>query len=219
MVPVVDSRRRYPPLVIFAVALGLSGLASFGCGKKAPPLRDADPTASGSVVDSAVPPAATVAAASFDAGDPDAATILGLLGGLDPDSGLGAFVGYGEFSSGGSGSPPPREPILVRESSLSVAGTLDASIIRRLLKRSTPRFNFCQRESLKRNASPSGRVDFKVTVGAKGRVNEVTIVQKTLDDPMTLSCLVSAFKTLMFPEVAGDTVFSYGLLLLPPDAK
>jgi len=104
----------------------------------------------------------------------------------------------------------------VRPGSHRVSGSLDTDIIRRVIRRSLPRFRYCYEKQLATNPSLAGKVETRFTIDANGNVVNATV---TGLHPEVARCLRQAIRAMKFPKPPGGgiVVVSYPFVFRPGD--
>jgi hypothetical protein len=98
----------------------------------------------------------------------------------------------------------------------SVNGRLPAEVIRRIVRRNFGRFRMCYEQGLARNPNLEGRVAARFVIGRDGAVSNVSNGGSDLPDSGVVSCVLSAFYGLSFPQPEGGIVtVVYPIMLAP----
>lgn len=146
--------------------------------------------------------------------DPDDESLDELLanGALDTLGG-GRVVRIGSTKSGVAlRKPAPQPQVLVRPPTSS--GSLDKSIISRVVRRSLPRLRHCYETQLRRNPNLDGTVVARFAIDGQGAVINASAqgINATME-----TCVVGVLKTLRFPKPpsGGLVVVSYPLVFKP----
>ena len=128
---------------------------------------------------------------------------LGLRGTGSGGGGVGygrGGIGHGHIGRGKAAAPRPR----VRSARPTVTGALDASVIRRVMRRNRNKFRRAYESALKRNVTLQGKWTITLVIGADGRVKSVTVQgPKKGSDKAFVAALERVTKTLRFPKPAG----------------
>jgi hypothetical protein len=140
---------------------------------------------------------------SGDAGFDDS-NIYGGLFGNEARGGTGA--GY----AAGTHAVPP----LVSLGQLTVTGDLGKAIIRRYVKRSIQKLQYCYEKELLVTKSLKGTVTAELTITPNGTVGTATasgIKNKNVE-----SCVAAVIKDIEFPKPKGDVTVTYPMTFTPP---
>jgi TonB family protein len=93
-------------------------------------------------------------------------------------------------------------------------GNYDPSLIRRVVRQHMNEVKFCYEKELTRDASLSGRVVVKFSIGGMGSVTTSFIESSTLKVPTTDRCIADAVRRWEFPKPQGGVVIvSYPFVL------
>jgi hypothetical protein len=86
-----------------------------------------------------------------------------------------------------------------------VVGSLDKSLIDKVIQTNQSKFIYCYQRELAKNPSLQGRVTLNFTISKDGRVVKSSIrgSATTLDNDRVHSCMQTQIKTLRFPELKG----------------
>lgn len=100
---------------------------------------------------------------------------------------------------------------------VSVRGTLDKEIIRRIVRRHLNEVRFCYTQALTTRPSLEGRLVVQFTIAPTGRVLASALGSSTLGAPAVESCVVQAVRRWDFPEPQGGglAIVSYPFQLAP----
>jgi hypothetical protein len=142
---------------------------------------------------------------------------MGPLGTIGRGLGLGDGQGIGNGSSNGlsNGRHATKVPRM-REGSLTVSGRLPPEVVQRIVRQNFGRFRMCYQSGLGRNPSLEGRVSARFVIGRDGSVANVSNGGSDLPDSAVVSCVLSAFYGLSFPEPQGGIVtVAYPIMLAP----
>jgi hypothetical protein len=124
-----------------------------------------------------------------------------------PDAGPATTVvadaGTGDGQLGGSQKVVvPR----VRTGATTVSGRLPPEVIQRIVRQNFGRFRTCYEQGLDRNPNLQGRVSARFVIGRDGAVSNVSNGGSDLPDSGVVSCVLSAFYGLEFPQPEGGIV-------------
>jgi TonB family protein len=137
---------------------------------------------------------------------------------------------WGAFRPGGPGGPghgpgwgsgpaarlPGRRPteIVGAPPPVRVIGSLDKSIIRRVIRSHLNEVRFCYEKELMRAAALAGRITVRFTIGANGAVATSGVEASTLGNVAVERCVTDAVRRWEFPRPEGGVVMvSYPFLL------
>lgn len=145
---------------------------------------------------------------------------LGLTGTGRGGGGSGSSQGVGRLG-GGSRSRPggntlPGQPV--------VTGSLDKEVIRRVIRHNVGRIRYCYERRLAANPKLQGKVVVRFVIGPQGNVTNALETSSTISDKDLSSCVVGAFRSMVFPKPKGGgiVIVSYPLVFAssePPDAR
>src|SRR5690606_9630248 len=127
---------------------------------------------------------------------------LGSIGTLGHGAGTGTGQGFGAGHGRLGGSHKTRAP-KVRMGATSVSGRLPPEVIQRIVRQNYGRFRMCYEQGLSRNPNLEGRVAARFVIGRDGSVSNASIGGSDLPDSAVVSCVVSAFYGLSFPQPEG----------------
>ena len=135
----------------------------------------------------------------------------GTVGTAQGSSGYGRGGGY-YGAQGGEG-------VAVKASEPIVLGSIDKSVIDRVIKQHLAQIRYCYEKELTRDPSLAGRVVLKFVIGKDGAVTSVEIKETTLADETLEACLSARFLRMRFPAPAGGgiVVVSYPLVFSPSE--
>jgi len=91
----------------------------------------------------------------------------------------------------------------VRAANPSVAGSLDRSVIVRVIRSRTNAFRACYERQLQRQPNLGGRLSIAFTIGASGRVTSARVQSSTVGNGSVEACLVRQVQRMRFPAPAG----------------
>lgn len=140
---------------------------------------------------------------------------LGNIGTLGHGAGTGTGQGFGAGHGRLGGSHATRAP-KVRMGATTVSGRLPPEVIQRIVRQNFGRFRMCYEQGLGRNPNLEGRVSVRFVIGRDGAVSNVANGGSDLPDSGVVSCVVSAFYGLSFPQPEGGIVtVVYPIMLAP----
>lgn len=130
---------------------------------------------------------------------------LGNIGTLGHGAGVGTGQGFGAGHGRLGGSHKTRAP-KVRMGKTSVSGRLPPEVIQRIVRQNYGRFRMCYEQGLARNPNLEGRVSVRFVIGRDGSVSNVGNGGSDLPDSSVISCVISAYYGLSFPQPEGGIV-------------
>jgi tetratricopeptide (TPR) repeat protein len=139
---------------------------------------------------------------------------LGNLSGI----GRGGGGGYGR-GAGGLGGRRASTPD-VAPGAAQVRGSLDMSLIRRIVKRHLNEVRFCYERELERKPALAGRIAIQFTIGGDehaGAVIASVVAQSTMNDTAVEQCVAQAVRRWEFPRPmgGGSVIVSYPFVFAP----
>ncbi|MCK6552533.1 AgmX/PglI C-terminal domain-containing protein, partial [Myxococcota bacterium] len=128
---------------------------------------------------------------------------LGALGTAGRGGGNG---GYGD-GVGGLGKKADRD-INISAGALTIMGSLDKEIIRRVIKEHLAQIRYCYEKELTRTPGLFGKVSTEFVISAQGTVQsaEVKKGDSTLNNDEVERCITSKIRTWVFPKPKGGGV-------------
>ena len=154
----------------------------------------------------------------------DGGALVGAGGGTGEGIGLGNIGTLGHGSGGGTGGGVGylgghTSTVRVRQGATTVNGRLPPEVIQRIVRQHFGIFRRCYQDGLKRDPSLAGRVAIKFVVDTTGAVSRADRdPSTTLSDAAVVSCVVSGFRSLSFPQPEGGIVtVVYPLIFDPAD--
>ncbi|HET9955537.1 MAG TPA: AgmX/PglI C-terminal domain-containing protein [Polyangiaceae bacterium] len=140
------------------------------------------------------------------AGGPGKGVGFGDVGTIGHGRGLGDGQGFGNSVGGpGSRGHVGRVPTM-HPGVTSVSGRLPPEVIQRVVRQNFGRFRMCFNEGLRRNPNLEGRVAARFVIDRSGAVSAVSNGGSDLPDSAVVSCVLSAFYGLSFPEPQNGIV-------------
>jgi hypothetical protein len=130
---------------------------------------------------------------------------LGNIGTLGHGAGVGTGQGFGAGHGRLGGSHKTKAP-KVRMGATTVSGRLPPEVIQRIVRQNYGRFRMCFEQGLGRNPNLQGRVSARFVIGRDGSVSNVSNGGSDLPDSGVVSCTLSAFYGLSFPQPEGGIV-------------
>jgi len=140
---------------------------------------------------------------------------LGNIGTLGHGAGIGTGQGFGSGHGRLGGSHKTSAP-KVRMGATSVSGRLPPEVIQRIVRQNFGRFRMCYEQGLGRNPNLEGRVAVRFVIGRDGAVSNVGNGGSDLPDSGVVSCVVSAFYGLSFPQPEGGIVTGVYPIMFAP---
>lgn len=146
--------------------------------------------------------------------------VQGGLGGLGQDARGAGLAANDAAVFGKIAGPTP----VVTGSAPVVLGSLDKSLIGRVVKRNMNAIRYCYQRELQKTPVLGGRVAMKFTIEPDGHTADVEVHTSTLPSPAVEACLVGRFQNMRFSETngGGRVVVTYPLIFRPdgdlPDA-
>jgi hypothetical protein len=140
---------------------------------------------------------------------------LGNIGTLGHGAGTGTGQGFGAGHGRLGGSHKTSAP-KVRMGATTVSGRLPPEVIQRIVRQNYGRFRMCYEQGLGRNPNLQGRVSARFVIGRDGSVSNVGNGGSDLPDSGVVSCVLSAFYGLSFPQPEGGIVTVVYPIMLEP---
>jgi pSer/pThr/pTyr-binding forkhead associated (FHA) protein len=140
---------------------------------------------------------------------------LGNIGTLGHGAGTGTGEGFGAGHGRLGGSHQTKAP-KVRMGATTVSGRLPPEVIQRIVRQNYGRFRMCYEQGLGRNPNLEGRVSARFVIGRDGAVSNASNGGSDLPDSAVVSCVVSAFYGLSFPQPEGGIVTVVYPIMLSP---
>jgi hypothetical protein len=107
----------------------------------------------------------------------------------------------------------------VRMAGTYISGRLPRQVIHRVVRNNDGRFRACYHQGLLRNPALAGTVRARFVIGRDGRVANSIDGGSTLPDPAVTSCIVEAFKAVVFPAPDSPVTVVYPFVLSPSTQK
>jgi hypothetical protein len=131
-------------------------------------------------------------------------------------AGLGKNDGIGNGVGRLGGKYVPKERHGIRSGATEVSGRLPREVIQRIVRQNYGRFRMCYTQGLTRNPNLEGRVSARFVIGRDGAVSNVSNGGSDIPDSGVVSCVLSAFYGLSFPEPEnGIVTVVYPIMLTP----
>ena len=145
---------------------------------------------------------------------------LGRVGTFGHGSGFGDGDGFGpgsgsSFGRGGRGHK--QADLSMRMGETKASGHLPPEVIQRVVRQNFGRFRLCYENGLRGNPNLAGRVGVRFVIGRDGGVMSSANGGSDLPDAGVVSCVVSAFRGLQFPqsEEGGAVTVTYPIMFSP----
>jgi len=75
---------------------------------------------------------------------------------------------------------------------------------------------FCYDPELQKNPSLKGRVTYKFTIGANGRITQISVAKDGLKNGKVLKCAMNVIKRIQFKRpIGGECVIQYPYFFKP----
>jgi Ca-activated chloride channel family protein len=130
-------------------------------------------------------------------------------GGLGTGPGIGS--GHGRLAGAHALSAPK-----VRVGVSRVEGRLPVEVVQRIVRQNFGRFRVCYEQGLGRNPALAGKITSRFVISKDGSVENVSNGGSDLPDAGVVSCVLSAFHGLNFPQPEGGIVtVTYPVLFEP----
>lgn len=142
---------------------------------------------------------------------------MGAIGTYGHGSGLGLDDGFGNGVGKGylPGNHKPKSHGM-RQGETTMSGRLPPEVIQRVVRQNFGRFRLCYQNALRNNPNLAGRVAVSFVIGRDGAVSMVQNGGSDLPDAGVVSCVVSAFYNLSFPQPEnGIVTVTYPILFSP----
>jgi hypothetical protein len=131
---------------------------------------------------------------------------LGNVGGLGNGAGLGSGQGFGLGNGNLNRGHHKTHALRMRPGTTTVSGRLPPEVIQRIVRQNYGRFRNCYEQGLTRNPNLEGRVQTRFIIGRDGSVSNVQNGGSDLPDSGVVSCVISAYYGLSFPQPEGGIV-------------
>jgi hypothetical protein len=87
-----------------------------------------------------------------------------------------------------------------------VSGRLPPEVVQRIVRQNYGRFRMCYERGLTENPNLEGRVSVRFVIGRDGSVSNVSNGGSDLPSSSVVSCVISAYYGLSFPQPEGGIV-------------
>jgi len=118
---------------------------------------------------------------------------------------------------GGLGAKGSAE-VKIDTSAVSITGTIDRELIRRVIQANHGKFRYCYENELVRNPRLSGRIAVRFQIDAQGKVTFANVASTTMNNAAVENCVVARIRGLTFPmpQGGGVALVTYPFLFTPP---
>ena len=130
----------------------------------------------------------------------------------------GRGSGKGRFGIGAAGKLKRKSGMAnVRGRGASVQGSLDRSIIAKIIRKHLNQIRHCYQKELNKNPNLYGKIVIKFTIGGNGRVRSARVQNTTMRNVSVEDCIARVIKHIMFPKPKGGgiVVVSYPFVFKP----
>ena len=87
-----------------------------------------------------------------------------------------------------------------------VSGSLDMETIRRIIRQHQAEYKYCYEKQLNVKRDLAGKISVKFTISGNGSVIAAMVVETTMGDRETETCLVDKIRRWVFPEPKGGGI-------------
>ena len=123
------------------------------------------------------------------------------IGGLGTRGRGGGRGGAARYGIGASGNLKKRKGnINIRTGSPTIQGSLDKSIIARIIQKHRSQIRYCYQKELQRSPGLYGKIKVKFTIGPQGNVLSSMVAVTTMRNSSVESCVANVIKRLRFPS-------------------
>jgi hypothetical protein len=144
----------------------------------------------------------TVGASPGELDRPGAGLGIDLGAELGTELGTIGGGGLGSIGSGTGSTGVPR----TRAGTVTVAGSLDKDIIRRIVRAHLGEVRSCYSKGLAKDPTLAGKVTIAFTIGPDGNVTTASVGDDTLSDATVGTCIAKRAKAWKFPKPIGGGV-------------
>lgn len=128
------------------------------------------------------------------------------IGGLGT-RGRGGSGGRSNYGLGASKSlKKKRANINIKQGNPTIAGSLDKSIIARIIRKHYSQIRYCYQKELNKNPKLYGKITVKFTISATGRVASSVVQVSTMKNYAVESCVAKTIKRIIFPRPKGGGI-------------
>jgi TonB family protein len=128
----------------------------------------------------------------------------------------GGAAGFGS-GVGGLGKKGSAE-VKIDTSAVSITGTIDRELIRRVIHANHGKFKYCYENELVRNPRLAGRIAVRFQINAQGAVTFASVDHSTMGNAAVENCVVARIRGLTFPmpQGGGAALVTYPFVFNPP---
>lgn len=128
----------------------------------------------------------------------------------------GGAAGFGS-GVGGLGKKGSAE-VKIDTSAVSITGTIDRELIRRVIHANHGKFKYCYESELVRNPRLAGRIAVRFQINAQGAVTFASVDHSTMGNASVENCVVARIRGLTFPmpQGGGAALVTYPFVFNPP---
>ena len=96
-------------------------------------------------------------------------------------------------------------------------GSLDKSLIDKVIKQNQAKFLYCYQRELTKNPNLGGKIVVKFVIAKDGTVSSATTKTSTMNSPAVQNCINGRFMRFKFPEPKGGgiVIVSYPFIFAP----
>lgn len=195
----------YTKLPTLIVAVGSLALVVGACRQEITPAPVAPVMVD---VPAAAPPSTSAPVVVDEPRERDAGGTFGAALGSFGSTGLDA----GDAFASGRRSTVPS----IRQGATQVVGRLPPEVVQRVVRQNFGRFRLCYEKGLVTNPKLEGKVVTRFVIDRSGAVTSATDDASDLPDKTVVSCVVSSFAKMAFPQPeAGDVTVTYPIIFAP----
>lgn len=138
---------------------------------------------------------------------------VGAIGTRGRGGGAASF-GSGVGGLGKKGSAEVR----IDTSAVSITGTIDRELIRRVIQANHGKFKYCYENELVRNPKLAGRIAVRFQINPQGSVTFAAVDNSTMNNAAVENCVVARIRGLKFPmpQGGGAALVTYPFVFSPP---
>jgi hypothetical protein len=204
-----------------ARSFGIALLFILSSCKKTEPVQQVAPTETGPIVVASSSASASVepsASAMASAAPSASASASASTAPTSTEANVGLIGHQGGYAPEHFMTGRPVHVPLVRQGTINVAGKLPMEVVRRIVRQRFGMFRACYEDGLKRNPILKGGITVKFVIGRDGDVIMAQDGGSDLPDANVVGCVVSAFKSALYPKPEeGIVVVSFPLTFSPSD--
>ena len=94
----------------------------------------------------------------------------------------------------------------VTPGSAEIKGSLDKTVIQRVIRRHVNRIRHCYEKNLQVSPSLAGKITVRMVIGIDGKVTSAEAAEDTLGWPETTKCVLLAIRRIRFPKPEGGGI-------------